>query len=152
MRIAMLFAFVLALLPRVWAGQSGKPSPLAHPAVMAARAPAVFWKRGMPRAPTPTATEPRTSISGQESHAAIRVSPPPTPAPTPEDIATALTTVQAGAHRAEVIAKLGQPAYSIATPEGEHLFERCRFRAGSENLASIEFRDGVVTSIDRTAR
>jgi hypothetical protein len=81
----------------------------------------------------------------------LRVPPPPPPPPVPtrEQLLAALDTIQPGASRDQVFAKLGQPAYSIGMPEGGHMIERCRFRLGSENLASIEFNDGIATVIDR---
>ena len=61
-------------------------------------------------------------------------------------------TIRTGARRADVFAKLGRPSYSIAIPDNGHYVQRCRFRFGTENVAAIEFRDGVVSAIDMTAQ
>jgi hypothetical protein len=60
--------------------------------------------------------------------------------------------IQTGASRADVFAKLGPPAYIIAIPDNGHYFQRCRFRFGAENVAAIEFRDGIASAIDITAQ
>jgi hypothetical protein len=71
--------------------------------------------------------------------------------PTRDELLTLINTIRPGATRAEVVAKLGKPAYAIAMSESGTFTERCRFRAGSENLASIEFRDGIVAKVSRLA-
>jgi hypothetical protein len=60
-----------------------------------------------------------------------------------------LAELKAGSSRAEMIQRLGTPAYSIGMPEGEHYVERCRFRSGRDSIASIELRDGLVVVIDK---
>lgn len=62
-----------------------------------------------------------------------------------------LESLKPGVFRTEVIAQLGPPAYSIGIPDGGHFIERCRFRSGFENVATIEFRDGYISAIDRFA-
>ena len=155
MRFATIALF-LTVVATGWAGQSGKPSPAVATAPTAAvRAPAVFWKRDMPvpKQPVPQ-SERAEELPAAEPPRVAAAAPPPVVVrgPTREDMIRALAIIQTGARRAEVIAKLGPPAYSIANPDGEHLIERCRFRVGPEDLAAIEFRDGVVAAIDRLAR
>jgi hypothetical protein len=64
----------------------------------------------------------------------------------------ALRTISEGVARAHVLARLGRPAYSISASDGGRYVERCRFRIALEDIASIEFRDGLVSKIDIVAR
>jgi hypothetical protein len=156
--------FILMVLAMAAAAQPGKPSPaipVMHKA--AVRAPVVFWKRGMPA--VPKRTMPESAATAQVLPVAdpaapvneARVMSPAVPEPAAarlsrEQMLAAIRTINKGARRASVIASLGPPAYSIDMPEGEHMVERCRFRAGSENVGIIEFRDGVVETVDRAGQ
>jgi hypothetical protein len=133
--------------------------PRGQSAPISGKPPVVVWKRGMPP-PLPAAEandaadalplDPTGPVT-REVHA-----PPPAPAPvvvsTRDQMLKALEQIHPGATRAEVLARLGQPAYTIGMTDGGTYLERCRFRAGLENIASIEFRDGVVATVDKTAR
>lgn len=75
--------------------------------------------------------------------------PPLPPALNREQVLHAVSTIQLGNSRAEVFAKLGKPVYSISMSDAGQYVERCRFRLGLENIASVEFRDGVVAKVDK---
>lgn len=157
---------VLALSPRA-SGQHKKPSPAVAVESARPRMPAVFWKRGMTAPPRrdefavpnpPPAVAPAETAQPAASaeprvpkmRAEAPVLPVPPRAPERDGLLHALDTIQAGASRETVIAKLGRPAYSIGIPDGDHMIERCRFRLGAESVAAIEFRDGVAARIERT--
>ncbi len=125
------------------------------------RQPAVAWRRQMAPLKNPlandTAAQPlelaapplQVFLAGPPIlfPAAPLLSPPAPPAPSRSGKRNALAEVKAGASRADILALLGPPAYSVGIPEGSHFVERCRFRAGQEDLAIIEFRDGRVAAI-----
>jgi hypothetical protein len=133
--------------------------PRGQSAPISGRPPVVVWKRGMPL-PLPAAEAndaaeaPPIDPAGpatREVHA-----PPPAPPPvvisTREQMLKALEQIRPGTTRADVLARLGQPVYTIGMTDGGTYLERCRFRTGLENIASIEFRDGVVAAVDKIAR
>ncbi len=147
--------------------------PHGQSAPISGRPPAVAWKRGMPVpaplvpssdasvdppfdpsgpavtggiAVVPTALNPRFKSASQLA------APPPVIVSNREQVLKELEGIHPGSTHAEVLAKLGRPAYTIAMPDGAHYIERCRFRAGFENIVSIEFRDGIVATVDRIAR
>lgn len=136
------------------------------------RPPSIFWRRGMSQKAAQPVHEPEQSTVPpvpaipdiEVRHPSpIRLTVPSLPPPpvftgTParpvrsrDQILQSLVTLHTGSSKAEVLAKLGEPAYSIGIPEAGHFVERCRFRTGTENLAAIEFRDGLVSGIDRIA-
>ncbi len=156
-----------------------KPSPTmgTSPAGLA-HAPAVVWRRDMSQrtiqpAQQPEATTvippipevelrhpprlvlavpgPPARIAQPSPGPAQTSSPWPKPARSREQVLNALGSLRPGASKAVVLASLGEPAYSIGIPEAGHFIERCRFRVGMESLASVEFRDGFVSGIDRIA-
>jgi hypothetical protein len=158
------------------APDAGKPSPaVGNPGLGPARPPSVFWRHDMtprtqqtvpeaePKLPAVAAPAIETRIPSLPVAAAVAVPafaaapvqvqplPPRRPVRSRDQILTALGNLRTGVPRAEVFASLGEPAYSIGIPEAGHYIERCRFRAGMENLASIEFRDGYLSGIDRIA-
>ncbi len=158
---------------------TGKPSPLPEPSpvapqVVAADPPPeppaakaranraqVLVEGDPPASATPEPEEPAPAKSAPPAAA-----PPPAPAPPPipvartpapprfsrEQMVEGLAELKAGDSRADVIRRLGAPAYSIGMPDNGQYIEKCRFRAGGDLIATIELRDGVVTSIDKAAR
>jgi hypothetical protein len=175
--LLIVSGLILLAGPARLLGQSApslpKPSPtVGNSSPDARRAPAVVWRRGMSETvpqpvpeveaslPKPEIPEPRVPAPSRRPSVtappipllkAIQpVSHPPS-VRAREQLMKELSALHAGAPRTEVFAKLGQPAYSIGMPDGSHYIERCRFRMGMENLASIEMRDGYVIAIDRIA-
>jgi hypothetical protein len=133
-------------------------SVMAVSQTVSGRQPTVVWKRHM----APVSGSPAQDPLGPEIIMPVLkmvpVNPPipisgipriaaPPPARPRAETESALGSVQVGAKRAEVVALLGAPAYSIGMPDGGHFVERCRFRTAKEDLAVIEFRDGHVTAI-----
>lgn len=147
-RLGLAFAVYMFTGLAVWGDGPAaevKPSPsMSHPAAAPARPPTVFWKRSM----TPAAALPLRSDPFPPAAALV----PPEPPMTRERMLETARGIQRGASRAHVFATLGRPAYSIAIPDYGHYVQRCRFRFGTENLASIEFRDGIVSAIDTTTQ
>lgn len=68
------------------------------------------------------------------------------------DIAARLAAVAPGMTRQEVVSRLGAPSYTIAMAgdDGRQI-ERMRFRAMGEDIATVEVRDGVVSSVTKRA-
>ncbi len=68
------------------------------------------------------------------------------------DIAVRLAAVEPGMTRQEVVSRLGAPSYTIAMAgdDGRQI-ERMRFRAMGEDIATVEVRDGVVSSVTKRA-
>lgn len=91
------------------------------------------------------------------SGAARPGAPAPAPAPSParlssDDIAARLVAVAPGMTRQQVLSQLGAPAYTIAmTGDDGRQIERMRFRAMGEDIASVEIRDGLVSSVTKRA-
>ena len=134
---AVSIAFALCVVSAAQTRTSDAP--------ISGRPPAVFWKRSMKGTPATTPPE-APAVSAKPAS----VVPPPAPAAprlSRDVLLHGLAELKAGSTRAHMIRKLGTPSYSIGIPEGEHYVERCRFRAGSDSIASIELRDGRVTAI-----
>lgn len=166
----LLILFVLLNLSAVGepSGQNdretGKPSPtVGDRGPVLPRPPSVVWRRNMSqRSPQPLRESAEPGIPAIASPPRIAVSVPSFPfvsAPQPpprlirsrDQVLRAVAALRTGLTKAEVVANLGEPAYSIGIPEAGHYIERCRFRSGTENLVSIEFRDGYLSGIDRIA-
>jgi hypothetical protein len=141
-----------------------KPSPtMGRSGPGLPRAPSIVWRREMSqRTPQPVPAEPMVPPAAPldmavrvpviPGAAGPRLPPPPWPVRSNRDqLLETVGTLRSGVPKSDVFAALGKPAYSIGIPEGGHYIERCRFRVGMENLVSIEFRDGVLTGIDRIA-
>jgi hypothetical protein len=108
--------------------------------------PKIVWRRGMER-----------QASLIRSGAARPGAPAPAPAPSParlssDDIAARLVAVAPGMTRQQLLSQLGAPAYTIAmTGDDGRQIERMRFRAMGEDIASVEIRDGLVSSVTKRA-
>jgi hypothetical protein len=62
-----------------------------------------------------------------------------------------LDSLRAGIPRADAMAAMGSPDSVLAMPDDAGgLVERMRFRANGEDVAVVEVRDGVVTSVARS--
>jgi hypothetical protein len=119
----------------------------AKGAVVSGKQPTVFWKRDM---------NPAVTADAAASEATPRPLQPttltaPIAGPSRGEMLTGLSTIAPGASRADVLKKLGKPVYTIAMPDNGYYVERSKFRSGGETIATIEFRDGVVASIDKAA-
>ena len=108
--------------------------------------PKIVWRRGMER---------RASLIHHDAPATNVASPPPAPNSTSvssNDIAARLVAVAPGMTRQQVLSQLGAPAYTIAmTGDDGRQIERMRFRAMGQDIASVEIRDGVVSSVTKRA-
>lgn len=139
----------------------GKPSPLPEPPVTTPRGPApapAQPAQGPSTEDTNADDSPAAAATPEESVAPatpVRPSIPAVQAATPapklsrEQMLQGLSELHAGASRAEMIRRLGPPVYSIGMPDGGRYLERCRFRAGDYNIATVELRDGIVDTIDK---
>jgi hypothetical protein len=99
--------------------------------------------------------ERRASLIHHDAPATNVASPPPAPNSTSvssNDIAARLVAVAPGMTRQQVLSQLGAPAYTIAmTGDDGRQIERMRFRAMGQDIASVEIRDGVVSSVTKRA-
>jgi hypothetical protein len=86
---------------------------------------------------------PNRSNSGYANR--IRIAPAdPAILLTKEDLAK----VTVGLSRADVIAKLGDPASSMTSPEDDTLVETLSYHAKGQKVGSLRLIDGIVTAIE----
>lgn len=109
--------------------------------------PKIVWRRGM---------EHRTQLihsgTAEPSAANLPAVAQSTASVSSNDIAARLAAVAPGMTRQEVVSRLGAPSYTIAMAgdDGRQI-ERMRFRAMGEDIATVEVRDGVVSSVTKRA-
>lgn len=96
-------------------------------------------------APRTALAAPAIAEPSPEITASVPLPPPPT-AKTRDELLGSLASIQPGTARDVVIEKLGSPAYKLSYDEDGVFVERFRFRAGGQDVLSIELRNGSVAA------
>ena len=96
----------------------------------------------------PSSVAPMAAAATPAVHQQQLAIPPVRSAPQPalgkEQILAELANIHPGLAREAVLEKLGVPAYRISYDDGGSMFERLRFRAGMEDIAIVELKNGLV--------
>ncbi len=167
MRVVVVSGLALVVSVVAWC-QTAPPAKgpvhaIESSAPVSGKPPAVFWKRGMtvppkPPEPLPADVEPMPAIDPAPSPTAPKPVPlilpmiraaAPVPARPRAALIQAVAALEPGATRGQVIEKLGPALYAVGIPDGSHYIERLRYRSGSDFIAAIELRDGIVTHIEK---
>lgn len=109
--------------------------------------PKVVWRRGMEH--RAQLVHSGTAARSATNPAAVAQS---SASVSSNDVAARLAAVAPGMTRQEAVSRLGAPSYTIAMAgdDGRQI-ERMRFRAMGEDIATVEVRDGVVSSVTKSA-